>query len=243
MFNRFLKPETRYARRMARIARFERPIAGPGDRLRAWANMLLMDHGVFRLAYLNRHRVGTGALWRSAQPGPHQLARFRAEGVRTIISLRGGREHGSWPLQREACERHGLILREFVLRSREAPDRETILAAKDFFASVAYPAVMHCKSGADRAGLMSVLYAHLRLGLPLREALKRELSFRTLHVKQGKTGVLDYTFERYFAEGEPRGLTFAQWTETEEYDPKQIKADFQAAWLGTLLTEKLLRRE
>ena len=32
MFNRFLKPETRYARRMARIARFERPIAGPGDR-------------------------------------------------------------------------------------------------------------------------------------------------------------------------------------------------------------------
>ena len=64
LFNRFLKPETRYARRMARIARFERPIAGPGDRLMAWANMLLMDHGVFRLAYLNRHRVGSGALWR-----------------------------------------------------------------------------------------------------------------------------------------------------------------------------------
>ncbi len=90
VFKRFLKPETRYARRMARIARFERPIAGPGSRIMAWANMLLVDHGVFRLAYLNRHRVGVGQVWRSAQPGPHQLARFRAEGVRTVISLRGG---------------------------------------------------------------------------------------------------------------------------------------------------------
>ncbi len=29
VFQPLLKPETRYARRMARIARFERPIAGP----------------------------------------------------------------------------------------------------------------------------------------------------------------------------------------------------------------------
>lgn len=110
MFNRFLKPETRYARRMARIARFERPIVGPVSRARAWANMLLMDHGIFRLAYLNRHPVRPGKLWRSAQPSPQQLAWFRRQGVRTIISLRGGREHGSWPLQREACEREGLRL-------------------------------------------------------------------------------------------------------------------------------------
>lgn len=43
MFNRFLSYETRYARRMARIARFERPIAGPVSRAKAWANMLLVD--------------------------------------------------------------------------------------------------------------------------------------------------------------------------------------------------------
>ena len=90
---------------------------------------------------------------------------------------------------------------------------------------------------------MSVLYAHLRLGLPLREALKRELSLRTLHVRQGKTGVLDYTFARYFKEGEPKGLTFDQWTQLPGYDPKAIKADFQAGWWGTLVTERLLRRE
>ena len=30
--------------------------------------------------------------------------------------------------------------------------------------------LMHCKSGADRAGLMSVLYRHLHEGVPIEEA-------------------------------------------------------------------------
>ena len=65
MLTRLRPDEERYARRMARIARWDRPIEGRGQRLRAWANMLLVDHGIFRLAYLNAHRV-TPRLWRSA---------------------------------------------------------------------------------------------------------------------------------------------------------------------------------
>ena len=111
------------------------------------------------------------------------------------------------------------------------------------FNSVEYPAIMHCKSGADRAGIMSVLYAHLHLGRPLRDALKEELSFRTLHSKAGLTGVLDYTFERYFQDGESQGLSFVEWVSRPEYDPVALKAEFKASWWGALLTEKLLRRE
>ena len=89
---------------------------------------------------------------------------------------------------------------------------------------------------------MSVLYAHYRLGLPIREAMK-ELSFRFLHVKAGKTGVLDYTFERYLAEGEPKGMTFTEWVESPLYEPDEMKAAFRAKGWGTLLTEGLLKRE
>lgn len=241
MFNRFLRPEVRYARRMARIARFERPIAGPAARAMAWANMLLVDHGVFRLAYLNRHRVGRGPLWRSAQPGPHDLARFRAEGVRTIVSLRGGREHGSWPLQREACERHGLRLVEFVLRSREAPARETILAAKEFFAGIEYPAVMHCKPGADRAGLAAALYLILHEGRPVAEAA-RQLSARYGHFRFAKTGILDAFFARYRIEGEAKGLDFLTWVETV-YDPAALKRDFRPGFWSDLLVDRVIKRE
>ncbi|WP_375454485.1 tyrosine-protein phosphatase [uncultured Methylobacterium sp.] len=241
MFNRFLKPETRYARRMARIARFERPIGGVRARLSAWASMLFVDHGIFRIVYLNRHRVGTGGMWRSAQPGPHQLARFRSEGVRTVISLRGGREHGSWPLQREACARHGLTLVEFVLRSREAPARETILAARDFFAQVAYPAVMHCKSGADRAGLGAALYLILHEGRPVSEAA-RQLSARYGHFRFAKTGILDAFFARYAVEGEARGLDFLTWVETV-YDAEALKRDFRPGFWSDVVVDRVMKRE
>ena len=241
VFNRFLKPETRYARRMARIARFEQPIGGPVSRLGAWANMLLVDHGLFRLAYPNRHRVGSGLVWRSAQPSPRQIAWFKRQGVRTVITLRGGREHGSWPLQREACEREGLRLVEFVLRSREAPSRETVLAAKDFFERVDYPAVMHCKSGADRAGLAAALFLILHEDMPVREAV-RQLSPRYGHFRFAKTGILDAFFARYLLEGEPRGQDFLDWVEND-YDPSSLKRSFRPGFWSDVLVDRVLRRE
>jgi protein tyrosine/serine phosphatase len=89
---------------------------------------------------------------------------------------------------------------------------------------------------------MSVLYMHFRKGLPIREAMS-QLHIRYLHVKQGKTGVLDYVFERYLAEGEPAGMSFLEWVESPTYDPAAMKADFRAGMVGSALTEKLLRRE
>ena len=59
----------------------------------------------------------------------------------------------------------------------------------------------------------------------------------------GLTGVLDYTFDRYLAEGEPAGLSFLEWVQRPEYDPDQIKEDFKSTWLGRFFTEKVLKRE
>ncbi|CAH1664142.1 conserved hypothetical protein [Hyphomicrobiales bacterium] len=240
MLTRLRSDEERYARRMARIARWDRPIGSPGQRLRAWANMLLVDHGIFRLAYLNAHRV-TPRLWRSAQPAPHQIARFAREGVKTIVNLRGGREHGSWPLQKEACERHGITLVDFVLRSRGAPDRATILGAKDFFAALEEPALVHCKSGADRAGFFSALYMLVHEGRPLNEAM-RQLSWRYGHFRFAKTGILDAFFEAYRREGEAKGLGFLEWVENV-YDPERLEREFKPGLVSSLIADRLIRRE
>ena len=240
MINRFLKPETRYARRMARIARWDRPVEGGAGRLRAWANMLLVDHGVFRLLYLNKHRV-SDRLWRSAQPAPHQIARLKAQGVRTIVNLRGGREHGSWQLQKEICDRLGLTLAEFVVRSRGAPDREAILKSKAFFESLDYPAILHCKSGADRAGFVAALYLIVHEGRPVEEAL-RQLSPRYGHLRFSKTGILDAFFERYRREGEARGMAFLEWVETV-YDPEALERDFRPSFWSDFVVDRVMRRE
>jgi protein tyrosine/serine phosphatase len=212
-------------------------------RFKAYWNYLWADHAFLRLGFQNAHWVGP-ELIRTNQPWPFQIRRWRDLGVKTVINLRGGGYPTSfYLLEKDACARLGMTLVDFAIASREAPSRAQVEGAKALFETVQYPAIMHCKSGADRAGVMSVLYAHFRLGLPLREAIARELSLRTLHVKQGQTGVLDYTFERYFAEGEPLGESFLQWVQRPDYNPKAIRADFNAGVVGSVLTEKLLRRE
>jgi protein tyrosine/serine phosphatase len=240
VINRFLKPEVRYARRMARIERWDRPIAGSIGRLRAWAHMVLVDHGVFRLFYLNRHQIAPN-LWRSGQPAPHQLAWFAQRGVRTVINLRGGREHGSWQLQKEACDALGLELVEFVVRSREAPDRETILAAKEFFDGLKYPAVIHCKSGADRAGFVAALYLILHESRTVAQAL-RQLSLRYGHFRFAKTGILDAFFQRYREEGEAKGVPFLEWAE-RIYDREALVRDFRPRFWSDFLVDQVMRRE
>lgn len=224
----------------------ERPLAQfdlstPEGRKRARRDYMWNDHAFLRLRFQNAHWISE-ELVRTNQPSPEQLAGWKARGIKTIINLRGGFDGSFYVLEKEACAQLGLKLVDFTITSREVPSRARVLGARDLFQSIEYPALMHCKSGADRAGIMSVFYMHFRKGKPIAEALD-QLHLRYLHMKAGKTGVLDYVFERYLAEGEPAGLSFVEWVESPAYQPDAMKADFRAKWWGTLFTERLLKRE
>lgn len=216
-------------------------VTTPEGRAHALLDYWWRDHAFLRLGFSNAHWI-SDELVRANQPWPHQLAAWKKAGIRTVINLRGGFDSSFYALERQACQELGLALVDFTVTSREVPSREQILGARDLFQTIAYPALMHCKSGADRAGVMSVLYMHFRKGLPIREAMD-QLHLRYLHVRQGKTGVLDYFLERYLAEGEPEGLTFTEWVESPGFDPKAIKTAFRAGMVGSLVSERLLRRE
>ncbi|MFP4002702.1 MAG: tyrosine-protein phosphatase, partial [Alphaproteobacteria bacterium] len=162
----------------------------PPSRLRALWELWGQDHGFLRSVSPNRHRL-SGKMYRSSQPAPYQIARLAKRGLKTIVNLRGQRDCGSYYLQMEACRRCGVELVNFRVKSREVPDRDTIYGARDLFEAIEYPALMHCKSGADRAGIASVLYLFLHEGVPMEKA-RRQLSLRYGHIRQSKTGVLDY---------------------------------------------------
>jgi protein tyrosine/serine phosphatase len=221
------------------LAEFD--LSTPGGRVGTYLDYLWNDHAYLRLGFSNAHWI-SDELVRANQPWPHQLAAWKRRGIKTVINLRGGFDASFHALEKDACDRLGLSLVDFTITSREVPSRARVLGAKRLFETIAYPAMMHCKSGADRAGIMSVFYMHFRKGRTILEALD-QLHLRYLHVRAGKTGVLDYTFERYLAEGEPAGLSFLEWVESPAYDPAGMKADFRAQWWGKLLTEQLLRRE
>jgi protein tyrosine/serine phosphatase len=216
-------------------------LATPGGRFKTYADYLWNDHAYLRLGFQNAHWI-SDELVRTNQPWPHQLAAWKDRGIKTIVNLRGGFDASFHALEKDACRRLGLEMVNFTVTSREVPSREQVLGARRLYETIAYPALIHCKSGADRAGIMSALYMHFRQGKTIREAVD-QLHLRYLHVKHGKTGVLDYVFERYLAQGEPAGMSFLEWVESPAYDPVGMKADFRAGMVGALITEKLLRRE
>jgi protein tyrosine/serine phosphatase len=214
----------------------------PAGRLAAYVDYNLNDHAFLRLGFSNAHWLGDKMV-RTSQLWPHQLRWWRDRaGIRTVVNLRGGFDASFYALEKDACDRLGLNLVNFTMRSRAVPSRDQILGAKRLFETIEYPALMHCKSGADRASVMSALYAHFQLGQPIEQAMQ-QLSFRYLHMKSSKTGVLDRLFETYLAEGEPAGLSFLAWVESPAYDPDAIAAGFKPSWWGHAMTDWLLRRE
>jgi len=211
------------------------------DRRRARRDLVWGDHGFLRARFRNLHRI-SDEMWRSNQPGPRQvLAHARERGIRTIINLRGASPKGYYLLEKEACEAVGITLIDFQVFSRDTPTSETIFAARDLFASIEYPALMHCKSGADRAGLMSVLYMHFRQRLPIAEAIE-QLSLKYLHVKQGKTGILDFFFQTYLDFASETPVSFSDWVKLH-YDRLAVKEAFLKDFKKGIQWDAVLRRE
>ena len=246
MTPKFAKPLRRWIRSYTHAGRnavlehspgWVRRVFGPAAK---HMDMLFVDHGIFRVFYLNRHRLGAKA-WRAAQPTPGQIRRFRRLGIKTIVNLRGERLCGSYWLETEACKRAGIELVNYKVRSRAAPSVEELHGVRELFQRIEYPMLMHCKSGADRAGLMSVLYMHLVEGQPI-ETAQRQLSLRFGHIKQADTGILDLFFDRYIEANKARPVDFFEWVDTV-YDPVELRESFHASGMANRLVNDILRRE
>jgi len=198
-----------------------------------------VDHGIFRFKWRSLHKISENT-YRSNQPFPWQiLADKNKRGVKTIINLRGIRNCSSFFLEKETCEKHNIKLINFPVTSRAAPKAETILAAKKLFNEIEYPIIMHCKSGADRAGLMSALYLILHKNVSVIEA-KKQLSFKYLHIKHAKTGILDAFFDNYIKEN--KNKDFLDWVKND-YNPEKLTLSFKVKKLSEILSTYILRRE
>lgn len=205
-----------------------------------YLDMLLLDHLIVRLAFPNRHRLSDEA-WRAAQPLPHQIRALPRRGIRTVVNLRGQTSSSTYAQEVATCKAEGLELVDFRIRSRAAPTRAELLAARDLFASVEYPILMHCKSGADRVGLMSALYLYTRRGVPIAKA-RRQLSLRYGHIRQADTGILDHVFDAYLDYAARTPIEFYDWVQTV-YDPDDVAKQLHSRGWANRIVDKIFRRE
>ena len=219
---------------------FQGPITSPASRRAAWIDSLFVDHAVFRTVWDNFHTVIPGKLYRCNHPTPSRLARLaRRYHLQTLVNLRGHRRCGSDELSREAAARLGLQHIDMAFESRGAPHRERILRFHGLYQQMRFPALMHCKSGADRTGLAGGL-AILFEGGTAAEAM-RQLSWRYGHFSTSPTGVLDAFFLHYAATAEGR-VPFLDWV-ASDYDEVALRARFRASGLASFLNDRVLARE
>ena len=217
----------RFARKVKRLergsARFATDIESPRGRRRAWLYFLFIDHALLRIPWTNLHRVADG-VWRSNHPSPRRIRRYRRMGIRTILNLRGAFPSAPYLFEREACAAEGLTLIDIPLQARALCPRETLLELLDLFERIERPFVMHCKSGADRAGLASALYLMHMEGVPVDEA-RKQLGMRYIHFESFRTGILDHMLHAYERDTADRPMPVRQWIETR-YDPVRLSAEF-----------------
>ena len=205
-------------------AKYGSSIATREARRAAWWHFQLMDHAFLRGLWTNLDQIAPG-VWRANQPSPRRLESYhRKLGLKSVVNLRGGSQQGFYLFEAEVCHKLGLTLHDVHFSARRAPKKAALLAMFDLFETLQKPVLIHCKSGADRTGLISALYLLDVEKRPLAEA-KRQLSFRYLHLKSTETGIMDHFLTAYQAEA--KGRPIRDWV-VQDYDPARLTASFAA---------------
>ena len=218
-------------------------LSTPAGRRSAWLNSLLVDHAVLRISWRNWSVVEPGRLYRSNHPLPWQLEQAqRRYGLRSVINLRGHRQDcGSDALGRARAGELGLVHADAPFESRGAPHKDRILRLAKLFAELPEPVLIHCKSGADRTGLVAGIWLLLQ-GRPVPASLD-QLHWRFGHVAASRTGVLDAFFLDYAAFQKAQGpKPFLDWLR-EDYDEEALRARFRSKPWADRLVDGVLRRE
>ena len=204
-------------------AAYGRDISSPRARRAAWWHFQLMDHAFLRVLWSNLDQVAPG-VWRSNQPSPGRLAAWvRRLGLKTVVNLRGRPQESFFLFEEEATARLGLTRIDLDFSARRAPHPWQLVELVDVLTAMQKPALIHCKSGADRTGLAAAVYLLAVEGRSLEEAMG-QLSFRYLHLSRSKTGIMDEILLCYGEEA--RGRSFRQWAE-EDYDRLRIGESFK----------------
>lgn len=206
----------------------------------AWQDYWWKDHAFLRKNFQNAHKI-SDKMWRTNQPSPEQLAEWKEKGIKTIVNLRGDTDSSFTALEKDACAKLGLNLVFFKVESRGAPDPEIMRGLEKALKEIEYPALMHCKSGADRAGFASVFYLYRIEGLPLEEA-RQQLNIKYLHVSAGKTGILGHFWDEFDKAQKETGIEFWDWVDNI-YDRTKLRAEFKPTKIGNWLVDTFLHRE
>jgi protein tyrosine/serine phosphatase len=108
----------------------------------------------------NFHTVTEGAFYRSAQLSKDELqSAIREHKIRSVLNLRGAHPGLAWYDEELAVSQAlGVAHYDYSLSAHRFVTRQQIGEVLGIVRDAPKPLLVHCKSGADRTGLISALY-------------------------------------------------------------------------------------
>jgi hypothetical protein len=161
---------------------------------------------------------------RSSQPTsdlPRWIKDFR---LRSILNLRGGNPSDWWyDAEVKTALAQGVTFYDLPLSATRRPTRRELLIVLDLLKRCPYPLLIHCKSGADRTGLVSALYLLVNRDQP-PEAAENAFSIDFGHIPILGTEHLHEPFREYAAWLKVRKLLhsperFVGWVRNDYHSP------------------------
>ena len=125
----------------------------------------------------NFHTVKEGAFYRSAQLSKAELlSAIREHKIRSVLNLRGAHPGQAWyDGELAVSQAFGVAHYDYALSAHRFVTKGQIVEVLGIIRDAPKPLLVHCKSGADRTGLVSALYRLAEEGENANQA-DRELS-------------------------------------------------------------------
>ena len=219
---------------------FTGDLASRRGRAIAWADSLLVDHGLIRLAWSNAASVIPGRLYRSNHPSPRRLAAQTKPSACAASSACAARPATA---RTRCCARPppGSACRCSTRRSTAAvrPAASACCTCSIPSRAMPEPALIFCKSGADRAGFAASLFV-LHAGGALAAAAGAALVAvrASAPLARRRAGCAARPLRRR----DRRRASFADWVR-RGYDPEAVQRDFRAGRIAGFVNDRLLARE
>jgi protein tyrosine/serine phosphatase len=187
------------ANRSRPIARFMRWLRIAGVSLGLTAAAIAGYWGILQYEG-NFHTVSAGVLYRSAQLSKTEIRwAVREYRIKSVLNLRGAHAGQSWyDDEIAAAGELGLAHFDYPLSSKRFLTSQQIDQVLDIVRTAPKPLLIHCKSGADRSGLIAALYRFSETGASASEA-DQELSLVYGHFPYltSRSGAMDDSFWAY----------------------------------------------
>lgn len=146
----------------------------------------------------NIHATIPGKVYRGAQLDGAGLRSLAEQyGIRTIVNLRGACYPQDWYIEEaRTAQELGLALEDINFSAGRWPSHHEMRRLVEVLDHAEPPLFLHCRHGADRTGMASVIAVLLADETTYADA-RRHMSLRFGHAPIGRTTVLDRFFELY----------------------------------------------